>query len=178
MENRIETERLILRNYKISDLDDYYQYVSNPKVGPMAGWNPYTSIDKAKERLEIEMSKPLQFAIELKENHKVIGSIEIMDTKKERMGIEIDPNSKEIGAILSEEYWGKGIMPEALKAIMEYCFNVLNVDVVYAGHVEANKQSARLQEKCGLEVIGRRQNYRTWIDGEQTDLIIRCKKRG
>lgn len=75
----IETERLILRNYRLDDLEDYWEYVQMPNVGPRCGWPTYTDKEKAKERLKFETTRPLQFAIELKDTHKVVGSIELME---------------------------------------------------------------------------------------------------
>ncbi len=174
----LETERLILRNYKESDLDDYFEYVSMEKVGPMCGWPPYNDKEKAFERLKLEITKKYQFAIVLKENNKVIGSLELMDVKEERYkGVSIEDSAKEIGFLLSEHYWGQGIMTEALKAVMRFAFLELNVPVIYISHVRANIGSGKVQEKCGFEVFNEVPNYRVWIDGTNTDLVERKMTR-
>jgi len=127
----IETNRLILRNYRIDDLEDYYEYVSQKNVGPRCGWPPYTDINKAKERLEIEIPKPLQFAIVLKSNNKVIGSIELMEPDENTK----DKNSsKEIGCLLNENYWSGGLMTEAIKVVVKYGMENLNLDEIVAGY--------------------------------------------
>lgn len=170
----IETERLILRNYKETDLEDYWEYVSMESVGPRAGWPAYTDKSKAKERLKIEAQKETQFAIVLKSENKVIGSIELMDCKKDRYSnLNIEDGATEIGYILSEKYWGLGIMTEALKAVMRFAFEDLNVDAIYIGHAKANIGSGKAQDKCGFKIIGEVPNYRTWIDGTNTSLIER-----
>lgn len=170
----LETERLVLRNYKLSDLENYYDYVSMENVGPRCGWNPYTSIEKAKERLIIESSKPHQFAITLKGTDKVIGSVELMQAKTERYGqFEMAENAKEIGFLLSNKYWGQGIMPEAAKAVMKYAFETLEVPEIFISHAEANLQSGKVQDKLGFKIIGKNKNYRTWTDGTPTDAILR-----
>ena len=69
---KLETQRLLLRNYKDTDLEDYWEFVSQANVGPRCGWGVYTDKQKAAERLKYEISKPLQFAIVLKEKNKVI----------------------------------------------------------------------------------------------------------
>ena len=171
---QIETERLILRNYQITDLEDYWQYVQMEDVGPRCGWPAYTDKQKAKERLEIEINKPNQFAIERKESHKVIGSIELMEVKEERYPNCDLTNAKEIGFLLSKDYWGNGYMPEAVKGVLQYAFEMLNVDKVYISHAEKNFNSARAQEKVGFKIIGRVKNYRQWVDGTLTDSIKRC----
>ena len=116
---RIETERLILRNYTEADIQDYWEYVSQPNVGPRCGWQPYTDMKKAVDRLRYETRKPFQFAIELKDSHKVVGSIELDKTKR------CTEETKEIGCLLSENFWGKGIMTEAMKAVIKYGFDYM-----------------------------------------------------
>lgn len=169
---QLETKRLILRPFRENDIEDFYEYGSMDNVGPRAGWSPYPNKESAMHRLSIEISKPHQFAIELKKEHKVIGSIEVMEVKKERYNnIEIEENSRELGSIISEKYWGNGYMPEAIVEILNYCFNVLQLSVVYAAYLERNAQSVRLKEKCGFKFVGKVLNYREWIDGTMSDLI-------
>ena len=169
----IQTERLILRPYKMSDLNDYYEYVSQNDVGPRCGWQPYTSIDKARERLEHETKKQYQLAIYLKSENKVIGSIEIHDIKPDRYDDDIDPETtREIGALLHEGYWNKGIMTEAIKAVIKFCFDYLKLERVVAGFYEPNIGSGRMQQKAGMQIIGRTPNYITWYKTNQPcDLI-------
>lgn len=157
-----------------SDLEDYWEYAQMESVGPRAGWKAYTDKEKAKERLLVEASKPNQFAIVLKSENKVIGSVELMNCNKERYkNLSIEEDAKEIGAVLSEKYWGKGYMPEAVKEVIRYAFMDLKVSVIYCGHAKANTNSARFQDKCGFKIIGELPNYREWIDGTITSLIER-----
>lgn len=143
-------------------------------VGPRCGWPAYTDKQKAKERLyEVEVKNPMQFAIELKDEHKVIGSIEVMETKQERYPNSDLSNSKEIGFLLSKNYWGHGYMPEALKAILNYVFENLGIETVFISHAEKNVNSAKVQDKIGFKVVCRVKDYRTWVDGTMTDSISR-----
>ena len=166
----IETNRLILRNYRIDDLEDYYEYVSQKNVGPRCGWPPYTDINKAKERLEIEIPKPLQFAIVLKSNNKVIGSIELMEPDENTK----DKNSsKEIGCLLNENYWSGGLMTEAIKVIVKYGMENLNLNEIVAGYFEPNIGSGKALSKSGLQPFKRIENYTKWYEtGEDCDAII------
>lgn len=174
----LETKRLILRNYKESDLDDYWEYVQMKNVGPRCGWQPYTDKQVAFERLKYEITKPYQFAIVLKELNKVIGSIEVMNVKAERYpNIKIKEGAKEIGFLLSEKFWGNGFMTEALKRVMEFVFDILRAPEIYISHAEANIGSGRVQEKAGFGIIGRVKDYRPWVDGKLTDCICRRMTR-
>lgn len=170
----LETERLILRKFYESDLEDYWEYVQMESVGPRAGWPAYIDKEKARERLTVEASKENQFAVVLKEENKVIGSVELMDCNQNRYSnLEIEEDAKELGCVLSEKYWGHGYMLEAFQVVMKYAFEELGVPVIYCGHAKANTNSARLQDKCGFKIIGELLNYRTWVDGTTTSLIER-----
>ncbi len=170
----LETQRLILRNYTEQDIDDYFEYASHEDVGPRCGWEPRKDKIQAFERLKIETTKPHQFAIVWKETGKVIGSVELMDVKKERYPNQIfEENDKEIGFILSPAFWGKGIMPEATKAVIQLAFELLNINTIYISHAKANLQSAKVQDKLGFKIFGEVKNYRKWIDGNYTDSILR-----
>lgn len=171
----IETERLILRNFKETDIDDYFEFVSQEDVLSRIGATPYTDKEKALERLISESQKPLRFAIVLKENNKVIGNISLNEPKPERYtDIEIDKQTKELGYLLSHDYWGKGIMPEAGIGILKYAFNELGVTKIVCGTKVLNNQSIRVQEKIGLKLHSIKENAGTWIHGESCDYIRTC----
>lgn len=60
---------------------------------------------------------------------------------------------REIGYVLSKDYWGRGLMCEAVKAIMAYCFSQLNYDILTCGHFIHNHQSQRVIEKSGFRFL-------------------------
>ena len=148
----IETERLILRPFKQSDLHDFNEYASVPGVGEMAGWKHHETIEKTQEILDMFIKEDKTFAIVFKDNNKVIGSLGV-----EKYGLEdklSEFNSyygREIGYVLSKDYWGKGIMSEAVGAVINYLFNDLNLDFLTCGYYDFNNQSKRVQEKCGFK---------------------------
>lgn len=169
----IETERLILRNFKETDIDDYFECVSQEDVlSRMGGATPYSSKEKALERLVYESKQLLHFAIVLKENNKVIGNISLNEPKLERYtDIKIDKHTKELGYFLSHDYWGKGIMPEAGVGLLKYAFSKLGVTKIVCGTKTLNNQSIRVQEKIGLKMHSIKENAGTWINGESCDYI-------
>ena len=143
---RIETARLILRPWQQSDLQDFYEYAKVDGVGQMAGWLPHESMDVSQRILDAFIEGKKNFALELKETGKVIGSLGLED----RDAQELSGMGREIGYVLSKNYWGKGLMPEAVKAVIKYCFEVLNYDWLTCGHFVRNDQSRRVIEKCGF----------------------------
>lgn len=147
----IETERLILRAFKQTDLNDFYEYASVEGVGEAAGWKHHESIDESREILDLFIDHDKVFAICLKENNKVIGSIGIEKYGLEDVLTEFDDHyGRELGFVLSKDHWGNGLMPEAVNAAVNYLFNELNFDFLICGYYNFNNRSKRVGEKCGF----------------------------
>ena len=148
----IETERLILRPFRKSDLNDFYEYASVEGVGEMAGWHHHESIKKSQEILDMFINEDKTFAICLKESGKVIGSLGIEKYGLEEKLTEFDGyRGRKIGFVLNKEYWGRGLMPEAVKAVIDYLFEDLDFDFLLCGYYNFNAQSKKVQEKCGFK---------------------------
>ena len=147
---RIETPRLILRPWRENDLSDFNEYASVDGVGQMAGWLPHKSMEESKMILDMFMADKNTLALELKENGKVIGSIGLEDIDfPDDRGMQ----GREVGYALSKTYWGKGLMPEAVKAVIDYCFEKLHYDWLTCGHFVWNTQSRRVVEKWGFRYV-------------------------
>ncbi len=172
---RIETPRMILRPWMDADLEDFFAYASVPGVGEMAGWCHHENLQKTREILEMFIREKKVFALELKENHKVIGSL----------GIEgLDPESaawktkgRELGYVLSKDYWGRGLMPEAVQAVIAYCFDNLGYDFLTCGHFVSNLQSRRVIEKCGFQFWKEVEHETRYGTKEDTLVYIQYKNR-
>lgn len=149
---RIETPRLILRPWQDSDLEDFYAYASEEGVGEMAGWAHHQSMEESRRILSLFMEGKHTFALELQENGHVIGSLGLEERDAD-LDLPKTLKGREIGYVLSREYWGRGLMPEAVKAVMEYCFRELKLDYLTCGHFIRNTQSARVIEKCGFRYL-------------------------
>ena len=148
----IETERLLLREFEQHDLCDLYEYASVEGVGEMAGWKHHETIEKTQEILNNFIKENKTFAIVLKENNKVIGSLGVEKYGMEHALTEFDGyQGREIGYVLSKSYWGKGLMPEAVSAVIQYLFDDVHFDFLLCGYYDFNKQSKRVQEKCGFK---------------------------
>ncbi len=120
----IETERLLLRPFKQTDLEDLYEYASVEGVGEMAGWKHHESKTETQSIMNSFISKDKVFAICLKENNKVIGTVGIENYGLEDALTEFkDYSGRELGYVLSKDYWGKGLMPEAVNAVKDYLTN-------------------------------------------------------
>ena len=148
----IETERLILRPFRQSDLQDFYEYASVEGVGEMAGWAHHETMEKTQEILNGFIEEDKTFAIVFRDNGKVIGSLGIEKYGREEALTEFEGyKGRELGFVLSKDYWGKGIMAEAVDAVIHYLFDQLDFDFLICGHYDFNSQSRRVQEKCGFK---------------------------
>ena len=172
---RLESKRLILREFEPSDVDDLFEYASVPGVGEMAGWPHHPNIEESKYRVNKFINEKHTFAIVYKENNKVIGSLGI-----EKYGLEdklsefFDYQGREIGYVLSKDYWGKGLMPEAVNLVKDYLFNVLNYDFLLCGHYDKNNQSKRVQEKCGF-IAYRKLVFETALGNKEPGVLMLLK---
>lgn len=147
----LNTERLVLRSWKESDLEDFFEYASVDGVGQLAGWLPHKSMEESRKILDKFIAQKKTFALEYQ--GKVIGSFGIICYDEENYPELASLRGRETGFVLSKAYWGQGLMPEAAKAVIQYLFESKNLDFVIAGHFERNRQSARVLQKCGFEYI-------------------------
>lgn len=167
----LRTNRLILRPFNEDDLDDLFEYASVEGVGERAGWKHHENIAESTQILEMFIKEKKTFAVALKENNKVIGSIGIEKYGREESLSEFfDYKGREIGFVLSKDYWGQGLMPEALKGVIEYCFNELDYDFLLCGHFDFNTQSARVQEKLGF-IPYRRLLFETRMETQEKGIL-------
>ncbi len=167
----LKTNRLILRPFNEDDLEDLFEYASVEGVGERAGWKHHENIAETTQILEMFIKEKKTFAVVLKENNKVIGSIGIEKYGREESLSEFfDYKGREIGFVLSKDYWGQGLMLEALKGVIEYCFNELDYDFLLCGHFDFNTQSARVQEKLGF-IPYRRLLFETRMDTQEKGIL-------
>ena len=123
----IETERLILRPITIDDATDIYEYAKNANVGKNAGFKPHENIEETKSVIN-DVLKVDNLAIVYKENNKVIGSIGISDPETAKYPSDLF--GKEIGFVLSKDYWNKGIMTEAVREVIRYLLLDVKLDYI------------------------------------------------
>ncbi len=133
---RIETERLIIRNFEIKDRDDLGEYMLQRVDKEFEGY-PDFAPDKIDNEIKNRCESDEFLAIELKAEHKVIGNI--------YLGIR-EFNSKELGYVLNENYHSSGYGSEAAKAVVRWAFSQ-GVHRIYAECTPLNTASWRTMEK-------------------------------
>lgn len=150
---RIETERLILRAFEETDLADFFAYASVPGVGEMAGWPHHENIETSEQILRLFIEEKEVFAVYHKADRKVIGSLGLHNSWANEDHEYKQLKVKEIGYVLSKDYWGQGLIPEAVKAVIRYGFDTLGLEAFTCGHFTENSQSQRVIEKCGFRFV-------------------------
>lgn len=149
----LTTDRLILRAWQEGDLNDFFEYASVEGVGEMAGWRHHGSIEESRKILNSFIAEKSSFAIVDKESNRVIGSLGLHKSWANNDERYKHLKVKEIGYVLSKAFWGKGIMPEAVKAVIEFCKNEYGIEAFTCGHFSKNQQSRRVIEKCGFTFV-------------------------
>lgn len=145
----IETERLILRPWMDSDAEALFKYASDPDIGIIAGWQPHASVVESLEVIRTVFAAPEIYAVVLKETGEAIGSCGIMFSDGLH-NVSMNKDGAEIGYWIGKPYWGQGMIPEAVKALLARCFNDLMLDAVWCGYYDGNKKSKRVCEKSGF----------------------------
>ena len=164
----LETKRIKLRPIATSDAQSVFEYAISPLVGPSAGWKPHTDIEESVKFIAYcikkrEFGQPGNYAIILKEESKMIGTIEI-HSYKEHKG--------EVGFVLNPAYWNKGIMTEAAKLLIIYAFEILELKRLSYNHFLDNDVSKRVCEKLEFTYEGiLRKKYKHYT-GEYIDEAV------
>jgi len=149
----LETERLILRRFVVEDAQAMYDnWASDPEVTRFLTWPPHGSAQLTKQLLEdwvkqYENKAYYNWVIELKETGDVIGNISVVKLNE---AVE----SGDMGYCMSRAFWGRGIMPEALKAVIKYLFEEVGLNRIAACHDVNNPKSGRVMDKAGMKLEG------------------------
>lgn len=148
----LETNRLLLRPFNPDDADRINELVGDKAVAKptLAIPHPY-SLEDALEWLDThkpdyESGENIVFAITLKHNHELIGAINIRIREANEMA--------EIGYWIGKPYWNNGYGTEALGAILKFGFEVLELNRIYASHIEKNLASGKVMAKNGMKYEG------------------------
>lgn len=143
----LQTKRLLLRPFLEADAPQIYLLARDPRIGCAAGWQPHKSVEESRSIIRHILSAEGTFAVVDRQSGKVMGSIGI---KKANVGLTVPDDQPEIGYWLGADYWGQGLIPEAVQTILSYCFDTLGTTAVWCGYYDGNEKSKRVQEKCGF----------------------------
>lgn len=148
----LNTPRLLLRKMTMRDAADLHEYCRDKQVAEHVLWNAHQSMLDTRGYLRFILHQyrdgvPSSYGMVLKETGKLIGTIGFM-------GYSPENNSVEVGYSMSRAYWNKGLMTEALRAVIDMAFEALHVNRVEAMHETTNPASGKVMLKCGMRFEG------------------------
>ena len=158
MKCTLETQRLLLRPFSVADAEDMYNgWATDPEVTKYVTWNPHADLGETVALLErwvAEYEKPerLNFAIERKEDGRLIGNIDVCGYLDGPGGTPV------IGYCLARAYWGKGYMTEACRRLIDFLFEK-GYKKIRIDALAPNAASNRVIQKCGGRFIGTEEAY-------------------
>ncbi|HAO60602.1 MAG TPA: N-acetyltransferase [Erysipelotrichaceae bacterium] len=163
----IETDRLILRPIRIEDAQDLFDYASDEEVVKMLSWPRHETLERSVKSInEHFLTRPQRgipeaFAIVLKENGKMIGTVDVHTVRFGDVG--------EIGYVLNRTYHNHGYMSEALKAAIPIWFTMTGFRRLEIMHNIINIASRKVIEKAGFIKEGVYRQLRSEKDGQYYD---------
>ena len=150
---QLTTDRLILRRFKIEDAEEMYQnWASEDEVTIFLTWPTHADSDVTKMVLNDWIGKYdeadcYNWGIEIKETGELIGNISVVAMNE-------NTSSANLGYCMGTKWWGKGIMPEAGRAVVKYLFEEAGFHRIAAYHAEKNPKSGRVMQKIGMKYEG------------------------
>lgn len=164
----IQTTRLNLREIQLTDAERIYNLLSNDDVIKHDTFEKFTCVEDAEELIDLFgeaylQKKAIFWGISLKTDDQLIGFC--------KSEIEIPKIRADFGYNLMPAYWNKGIMTEALNAVVDFTFTRLNVNRIEAAVSTKNEASLKVLEKVGFmkEGILRERSY--W-KGQSHDMVM------
>lgn len=165
----LETERLILRKMVLNDAEAVFAYASNSEVSRYTLWETHRSIEDSRAFLEFATQKyenggEPDWGIVYRGNGCLVGACGLVNWEAEHARAEV-------GFVLSREYWGRGLMSEAVRAILRFGFERMNLNRIEARCIAENAASARVMEKAGMAYEGTLRQ-REYIKGAYRDIKL------
>ena len=201
----METERILFRPWCDSDAETLFKYASDPEVGPRAGWPPHKSVEESLEIIRTIFHSDHIWAIVLKDaggdacvpttvgrdacvpttagedacapSGEPIGCMGYMVHGESN--IDIGENDAEVGYWIARPYWNRGICTEALRLLIDYCFNVKGFHTLWADYFPDNPASGKVMEHCGFHDTGLvNRCSRLQLGSDRPVKIMRLKNNG
>jgi RimJ/RimL family protein N-acetyltransferase len=145
----LKTDRLLLRDLTEGDWVGVHEYSSDPEVCQFMVWGPNSARETkefVKRAIRAAKERPrfaYDFAITQQNSDQVIGAVSLIL-------VGFPPNQAMVGYVLARQHWGKGIMSEAVQAVIGFGFDTLKLHRISASCDPKNVASFRVMEKCGM----------------------------
>ncbi|MCK8061096.1 MULTISPECIES: GNAT family N-acetyltransferase [unclassified Fusibacter] len=152
----IETERLVLRKFANDDFDDFCEFAMDDEMCKMMGRNLMSTKDDARWNFEwLKDKEERGYVLQYKDTGRVIGNLTVGGVPKELLGLEElkDKIGRSMSFSISKSYQHKGLMFEAVSAVIKHLFELEGMDYVQCGHFPFNIASEMLQKKMDFKYL-------------------------
>ena len=149
----LETERLILRKFTLDDAKDMFNnYGSDSDTSKYLVWDTHKNIEDSISYIKdvLEKYKKDNFycwGVVLKSDNVLIGAISVID-------LDVKNQTAEIGYCYGSKWWGNGYATESFKRVIQFLFDEVGIETIYADHCLSNLASGKVMGKCGLKKEG------------------------
>lgn len=165
----IRTERLVLRRFTPDDADAMFaNWANDERVTRYLTWTPHGSAEFTRQLLTAwcaEYGRDDYYNWAITENGTPIGNISVVLV-----------NGKHeyacIGYCLGHDRWGRGIMTEAARAVIDFLFDEVGFNRIEISHATKNPASGRVAQKCGLTYEGTKREFYRTPSGEMHDIAF------
>lgn len=147
----LRTERLLLRPWREEDAPDLYACASDPRIGMAADWPPHRDVGESRMVIREIFSAPETYAVVLRRTGRGVGCVGLLFGANGHVALRDD--EAEVGYWIGVRYWGQGLIPEALRALIDRAFDDLHLATLWCCSFVENAQSQRVQEKCGFRYV-------------------------
>lgn len=168
----LETDRLILRRLTKEDAKEAYNnWCSSDVVSKYVLWDKHKNVDETKKLFEMweeeyNENDTFRWIVELKETKELIGTIDVVSKKFLKF------STCEIGYCYGEKFWNKGYGTEALKRVIKFLFEDVDLEVIFAGHLSNNPASGKVMQKAGMKYEGTERSRIVDKDGIRNDILV------
>ncbi len=163
----IYTPRLTLRKFTVNDFEEMFDnWANDERVTRYLTWDPHKSKEETKQLLDLwcaEYENPNRYNWALEYEGATIGNISVVRFNEKC-------ESAELGYVMGYAYWNKGLMTEAVKAVIDYLFLEIGVHRVGICHAVKNPASGKVAQKCGLMFEGTKRESYKLSSGEFLDI--------
>jgi len=163
----LETQRLHLRRLALEDAEAVYAYASDPEVTRFVLWETHRNLDDSRAFLQFTLDRYAkdecgEWGIVLKQTGQLIGTIGI---------VKVSPGHGwcEIGYVIGRPHWRQGYTAEAVRAVIRFAFERMNLNRVEAYHFVENGASGRVMQKVGMAHEGL-QRQKFFVKGAHRDI--------
>ncbi|WP_430611591.1 GNAT family N-acetyltransferase [Flavobacterium sp. JP2137] len=171
----LQTERMVLRPWRDTDAESLFEFAQDERVGPIAGWPPHQSVEESAEVIKTVFAQPGVFAVTLKGQDKAIGLVGLL--LGTASNFDIGRDEAEVSYWIGVPFWGRGLIPEAVREILRYGFDDLKLQAIWSGYFDNNTQSKHVLDKCGFTYQFTQESVQTFMENaKRTEQLCRITK--